>query len=60
MPDRVPLGKPLDLTDAELDELAKITPADIQRARELWKQAAPDKFKTLLTPILLDVTEEDL
>jgi hypothetical protein len=54
----VPLGKPLQLTDAELDALAVITPEDIQAAKALWSQAAPDKFKDLLNPILLDVTEE--
>jgi hypothetical protein len=54
----VPLGKPLQLTDAELDALAVITPEDIQRAKALWSQAAPEQFKDLLNPILLDVTEE--
>lgn len=47
-PKKVPLGKPLELTDAELDELAKVTPEDIQRARRLWIEAVDDEVKGLL------------
>jgi hypothetical protein len=48
MPDKIPLGKPLELTDAELDELAKITPEDIKNARRLWIESVPDEIKGLL------------
>ena len=44
----VPLGKPLELTDEELDELAKVTPEDIQAARKLWIESVPDELKSLL------------
>lgn len=42
MTPNVPLGKPLELTDEELNELAKITPEDIEAARKLWRKANPD------------------
>ena len=45
---RVPLGKPLNLTDTMLDELSKVSEADIAKADELWRNSAPAKFKTLL------------
>jgi hypothetical protein len=44
----VPLGKPLELTDEELDEMSKITPEDIQAARKLWIESVPDEIKDLL------------
>ncbi len=47
----VPLGKPLELTDEELDALAIVTPEDIQEARELWIKANPELAD------LLDVVE---
>lgn len=47
----VPLGKPLELTDEEMDALAQITPEDIQAARELWIKANPELAD------LLDVVE---
>ena len=48
MADKIPLGKPLELTDADLDELAKITPEDIQKARRLWITSVDDEIKSLL------------
>ena len=48
MPNKTPLGKPLDLTDAELEELAKVTPKDIADARRLWIEAVDDEIKSLL------------
>ena len=45
---KVPLGKPLQLTDEELDILAQITPEDIEAAKKLWRKAAPAEFKRLL------------
>ena len=47
----VPLGKPLELTDEEMDALAQITPEDIRAARELWIKANPELAD------LLDVVE---
>lgn len=44
----VPLGKPLPLSDAMLDEMAKVTTADQVKAAELWRNSAPAEFKTLL------------
>lgn len=43
-----PLGKPLPLTDAELDALAEITDDDIERARALWRRTVPPEFRDLL------------
>jgi hypothetical protein len=50
MPDKkkVALGKPLQLTDAELEELAKITPEDIREARKLWIESVDAELKHLL------------
>lgn len=58
MPDpikKVPLGKPLPLTDEWLDELAQVTPADILKAQAFWRAHAPEEFKDLLDA----QTEED-
>lgn len=35
-------------TDAEIEAAAAITPADIERAMQAWKQDAPARFKGLL------------
>ena len=45
---KVPLGKPLKLTDKQLDQLAEVTPTDIEKAKVAWRAAVPDEFKTLL------------
>lgn len=45
---KVPLGEPLDLTDAQLDQLAEVTPTDIEKAKVLWRTHAPEETKTLL------------
>lgn len=47
-PKRVPLGKPLKLTPEQLDEMSKVTPADIVKAQQFWRQNAPKEFETLL------------
>lgn len=47
-PKPVPLGKPLELTDEQLDQLAEVTPADIEKAKIFWRAKAPEEFKTLL------------
>jgi hypothetical protein len=57
MPDKIPPGDPLPLSDADLDELSKVTAEDVKRARELWRKAALDQFKDLLDPILIEVEE---
>lgn len=50
MPNKVPLGKPLELTDAELD--AMTTADEIKKAQKeaqrLWAEAVPDDLKDLL------------
>jgi hypothetical protein len=51
---KVPLGKPLKFTPEQLDELAKVTPTDILKAQEAWRNAAPKKFKTLLDAQTVD------
>lgn len=45
---KVKMGKPLQLTEEMLDELAQVTPADIAKAQAFWKANAPVRFKTLL------------
>lgn len=47
-PPRKPLGKALRRTAADLDRLAEITPADIQAARQLWHELAPEKCRGLI------------
>ena len=36
------------LSDAELDELARITPEDIERARQRWEAIASPELRALL------------
>lgn len=50
MPDakKIPLGKPLNLTDEDLDDLSKVTPTDIEKAKQLWRNTAPEEFQSLL------------
>lgn len=45
---RVPLGQPLNWTDAELDALSTVTEADIMNAGAWWQNNAPKKYKKLL------------
>lgn len=51
---KVPLGKPLQLTDKELEEAAVITEEDIEAARLLWIESAPEKFINLLDAELVE------
>lgn len=51
MPPKVSLGKPLELTDKELDELAKVTDEDIQNARRLWIESVDEELKGLLDTV---------
>ena len=54
IPKKVPLGKPLDLTDEQLDQLAEVTPTDIEKAKVSWRINAPEEFKTLLDAETID------
>jgi hypothetical protein len=54
----VPLGKPLPLTDEQLDQAAEVTDDDIQRARALWRQTAPREFRTLLDAVEVEIVED--
>ena len=42
---REPLDEP---SEAELEELAKITPSDVDRAQARWRKDAPAEFRDLL------------
>lgn len=48
MPDKIPLGNPLPLSDDDLDELAKVTPEDIEDAKKLWKASVEPEVEDLL------------
>lgn len=54
----VPLGKPLQLTDEQLDQLAVVTAADIEKAKAFWRNNAPAQFKTLLDAQTVEEEEE--
>lgn len=45
---RVPLGKPLDLNEKDLDRLSKIGIDDTKKAQALWRNTAPPEFTSLL------------
>lgn len=57
-PKKIPIGKPLDLTDEQLDELAEVTPADIVRAKVFWRTHAPEEFEDLLDAETIDEEPE--
>ena len=42
------LGKALNLTNKQLDELAEITEEDIERVNELWQKTVSSVAKNLL------------
>lgn len=44
----VQLGQSIDWSDQDLDDLSKITPADLKAAEALWRQEAPKPLKSLL------------
>lgn len=56
---KVPLGKPLPLTDEELELLAEVTEEDIEKAKKLWKKHAPAKFKNLLDAEAVELEEDE-
>lgn len=43
-----PLGKAIQWSDDDLDQLAQISEADKKAADALWKNEAPARFKDLL------------
>ena len=45
---KIPLGKPLELTEEQLEILAQITPSDIEKAKAFWRAHAPAEFADLL------------
>lgn len=47
-PPRKPLGKAIQHTDAELEQLAQVTPADIEEAGAFWRANAPKRYQGLL------------
>lgn len=55
---RVPLGKPLRLTDEVIDELSKVRPEDVEKAKALWRNTVPAEYKTLLDAQTVDEEEE--
>jgi hypothetical protein len=57
-PKAIPLGPPLDLTDEQLDQLAEVMPADIERAKVFWRANAPEEFKDLLDAETIDEEPE--
>ena len=54
VPKPIPLGRPLELTDEQLDEMSQVTPADIEKARVFWRNSAPPEFETLLDAQIVD------
>jgi hypothetical protein len=53
MPDKkpVPLGKPLELTDEELDALAEVTDEDVAAAKLLWRKSVDTEIADLLDAV---------
>ena len=54
---KIPLGKPLELTDEQLDQLAQVTPTDIEKAKVFWRAHAPEELQDLLDAQLVDDEE---
>lgn len=52
---RKPLGKPLPLTDDDLDRLAQVQPEEVERAADAWRDTVKGELKTLL-----DADDEEL
>lgn len=50
MPDqkKVPLGKPLRLSDQQLDQMSQVTPLDIEKAAGFWRAHVSPRFRSLL------------
>lgn len=45
---KVPLGRPLNSDDAELEAAATISARDIENAKQFWRRYAPRKYRKLL------------
>lgn len=45
---KVPLGKAIRFSDEDLDQLSRVTPADIEKSKQAWKRTVPKEYKTLL------------
>ncbi len=45
---KIPLGQPVQWAQSDLDLLANVTQADINRAGLLWRDNAPRRYRTLL------------
>lgn len=54
---RVPLGKLLPLTEKQLTEAAVVTEEDIEKAKQFWRDNAPEKFIDLLDAELVEDEE---
>ena len=55
----IPLGKPLDTPDAELDMLALVTPEDIEAAKADGRARMGKKGAALLDTARVEVEDED-
>lgn len=53
----VPLGKPLHLSDKDLDELSQVTPLDIEKAKALWRSSVDPEYRTLLDAQPVDLKQ---
>lgn len=56
---KVPLGKPLRLTDEVLDVLSEVKPGDIEKAKQLWRNTVPKKYADLLDAETVDEEQEE-
>ena len=54
LPKPIPIGRPLELTDEQLDEMSQVTPADIEKAKAFWRTFAPSEFESLLDAETVD------
>lgn len=54
-PQRVQLGKPIEWSEQDLNDLSTVTQADIKAASALWERDAPKKYKLLLQSDVVEV-----
>jgi hypothetical protein len=54
----VPLGRSLKLTPEQLDEMSKVTPANIVKVQRFWRDNAPSPFETLLDAQVVEDEEK--
>jgi hypothetical protein len=55
----IPLGKPLDTPDDDLDMLALVTPSDIEEAKADGRARMGDRGAALLEAARVEVVEEN-